>query len=145
MPPPSQSQGQVPITEQGSLLTPVLIALSCVLVAWVGPMGTLTLVLDVRLVGRGALRDAVSARSVWSTLTVREAPELTCTCLLHERKRDLLVVVKVVQEVVIRIAKDSVGRGMESGHEDRLQDINKVSSRGSPELGEFHLLCQSEC
>ena len=63
------------------------------------------------------------ARSVWATLTVRVAPELTCTCLLHERKRELLVIVKVIQDVVIRISKGSVGRGLESGHEDRLQDI----------------------
>jgi hypothetical protein len=32
-----------------------------------------------------------------------QMPELTCTCVLHERKRELLVVVKVVQDVVIRI------------------------------------------
>ena len=51
---------------------------------------------------------------------------MTCTCLLHERKRELFVVVKVDQDVVIRIAKGSVGRGLESGNEDRLQDIVKV-------------------
>jgi hypothetical protein len=44
---------------------------------------------------------------------------------LHESKRELLFVVKVVQDVVIRISKGSVGRGFESGHEDRLQDIVK--------------------
>ena len=57
------------------------------------------------------------------TVTVRVSPELACTCCLHERKRELLVIVKVIQDVVIRISKGSVGRGLESGHEDRLQDI----------------------
>jgi hypothetical protein len=104
---------------------PVLGTLARVLVVRLGPMGTLTQVLDVGLGGRGMRRCAVAALSVWATLTVRDAPELTCTCLLHERKRELLVVVKVVQDVVIRISKGSVGRGLGSGHEDRLQDIVK--------------------
>jgi hypothetical protein len=70
----------------------------------------------------------VAAWSVWAVfavraLTVRVTPELTCTCLLHDRKHELLVVVKVVQDVVIPISKVSIGRGLESGHEDRLQDI----------------------
>jgi hypothetical protein len=84
--------------------TPVLDALARVLVVWLGPMGTLTQVLDVGLGGRGARLDAVAARSAWAMLTVRDAPELTCTCLLHERKRELLLVVKVVQEVVIVVS-----------------------------------------
>jgi hypothetical protein len=91
-------------------------------------MGTLTQVLDVGLGGRGTRRCSVAALSVWATLavravTVRVAQELTCTCLLHESKHELLVVVKVIQDVVILISKGSVGRGLESGHEDRLQDI----------------------
>jgi hypothetical protein len=44
-------------------------------------------------------RCVVAALSVWATLTVRDAPELTCTCMLHERKRELLVVVKVIQSL----------------------------------------------
>jgi hypothetical protein len=107
--------------------TPVLGTLVSVLVVQLGPMGTLTQVLDVWLGGRGTLGCAVAALSVWATLAVWDAPALTCTCLLHERKRELLVIVKIVQDVVIRISKGSVGRGLESGHEDRLQDIVKAT------------------
>jgi hypothetical protein len=112
--------------------TPVLGTLARVLVVRLGPMGTLTQVLDVGLGWRGTRRCAVAARSVWATLAVRDAPELTCTCLLHER--ELLVIVKVVQDVVIRISKGSVGRGLESGHEDRLQDIVKGEDVEYPDL-----------
>jgi hypothetical protein len=59
--------------------TPVLGTLASVLVVRLGPMGTLTQVLDVGLGGQGARRCAVAARSVWATLTVRDAPELTLT------------------------------------------------------------------
>jgi hypothetical protein len=105
--------------------TPVLGTMTRVLVVRIGPMDTLTQVLDVGLGGQGTWRCAVATWSVWATLAVRDAPELTCTCLLHESKRELLVVVKVVQDVVIRISKGSLDRGLESGHEDRLQDIVK--------------------
>jgi hypothetical protein len=105
--------------------------LARVLVVRLGPMGTLTQVLDVGLGGRGTQWCAVAGMSVWVSfavcavraLTVRVTPELACTCLLHESKREFLVVVKVVQDVVIHISKGSVGRGLVSGHEDRLQDI----------------------
>jgi hypothetical protein len=115
--------------------TPVLGTLTRVLVVWLGPMGTLSQVLDVWLdgqartsPGRCTRRCEVAPQSVWEMLTVCHASEWTGTCLLHECKREFLVVDKVVQDVLIHISKGSVGRGLESGNEDRLQDI--ISSEG---------------
>jgi hypothetical protein len=62
----------------------------------------------------------------WAALdaiTFRAAAELACTCCLHERKRELLVIVMVVKNLVIGISKGAVGRGLESGHEDRFQNV----------------------
>ena len=94
-----------------------------------GFMGTLTLVLALGLGGRGTRRrafGAVDARSVRATLLA--APKLASTDLLHVRKRELLVIARVVQDLAIRIAKGEVGRGLEGGHKDGLQDI--VDSEG---------------
>jgi hypothetical protein len=87
------------------------------------------LVLALGLGGRGTRRRAfgtVDARSVRATLLA--APKLASTDLLHVRKRELLVIVKVVQDLAIRIAKGEVGRGLEGGHKDGLEDI--VDSEG---------------
>ena len=48
--------------------------------------------------GRGTLRHTSDTLSVWATLTLRSAPELACTGLLYVRKREFLVIVKVVQD-----------------------------------------------
>ena len=59
--------------------TPVLDTLARVPVVRLGPMGTLTQVLDVGLGGRGTLRCVVAARSVLAALdavTVRAVQEL---------------------------------------------------------------------
>ena len=61
-------------------------------------------------------------------MTLLGTPKLGSTDLLHVLKRELLVIVKVVQDLDIHIMKGEVGRGLEGAHEDRLQDI--VNSEG---------------
>jgi hypothetical protein len=54
---------------------------------------------------------------------VRVASKLAGASVLDESERQVFVVVKVIQDLVVRVTARAISRGLEGSHEDGLQNV----------------------
>jgi hypothetical protein len=57
---------------------------------------------------------------------VRVSSKLAGTIVLDESERQVFVIVKVIQDLVVRVTERSISRSLEGSHEDGLQNVFDV-------------------